>query len=33
VAEGKILVSGKSEDLANDPIAREAYLGEKFSLH
>jgi lipopolysaccharide export system ATP-binding protein len=33
VAEGKILVAGKSEDLANDPIAREAYLGEKFSLH
>jgi len=33
VAEGKILVSGKSEDLANDPIAREAYLGERFSLH
>jgi lipopolysaccharide export system ATP-binding protein len=31
--EGKVLVSGKSEDLANDPIAREAYLGEKFSLH
>jgi lipopolysaccharide export system ATP-binding protein len=33
VAEGRILVSGKSEDLANDPIAREAYLGERFSLH
>jgi lipopolysaccharide export system ATP-binding protein len=33
VAEGRILVAGKSEDLANDPIAREAYLGEKFSLH
>jgi len=33
MAEGKILVSGNSEDLANDPVAREAYLGEKFSLH
>ena len=33
VAEGKILVAGKSEDLANDPVAREAYLGERFSLH
>jgi lipopolysaccharide export system ATP-binding protein len=32
MAEGKILVWGKPEDLANDPIAREAYLGEKFSL-
>jgi len=33
VAEGRILVAGKSEDLANDPVAREAYFGEKFSLH
>jgi len=33
MSEGKILVSGKSEDLANDPVAREAYLGERFSLH
>jgi lipopolysaccharide export system ATP-binding protein len=32
MAEGKILVWGEPEDLANDPIAREAYLGEKFSL-
>jgi lipopolysaccharide export system ATP-binding protein len=32
MAEGKILVRGKPEDLANDPIAREAYLGERFSL-
>jgi lipopolysaccharide export system ATP-binding protein len=31
--EGKILVSGKSEDLASDPVAREAYLGDRFSLH
>lgn len=33
MSEGKILVSGKSEDLANDPVAREAYLGERFTLH
>ena len=33
MAEGKILVSGKSQDLAEDPVAREAYLGERFSLH
>ena len=33
MCEGKILVSGKSDDLANDPIAREAYLGDHFSLH
>lgn len=32
VSEGKILVRGKPEDLANDPIAREAYLGDRFSL-
>jgi lipopolysaccharide export system ATP-binding protein len=32
MAEGKILVHGVPEDLANDPVAREAYLGEKFSL-
>lgn len=32
MSEGKILVSGNSEDLANDPVAREAYLGERFTL-
>lgn len=32
MAEGKILVCGKAEDLANNPIAREAYLGQGFSL-
>jgi lipopolysaccharide export system ATP-binding protein len=32
MAEGKILVHGKPEDLASNPVAREAYLGEKFSL-
>lgn len=33
MCEGKILVSGKSDDLASDPVAREAYLGDHFSLH
>jgi lipopolysaccharide export system ATP-binding protein len=32
MSEGRILVRGQPEDLANDPVAREAYLGEKFSL-
>jgi lipopolysaccharide export system ATP-binding protein len=32
MADGKILVCGKPEDLANNPVAREAYLGERFSL-
>ena len=32
MAEGKILVHGEPKDLANNPVAREAYLGEKFSL-
>jgi len=32
MAEGRILVSGKPEELANNPLAREAYLGERFSL-
>jgi lipopolysaccharide export system ATP-binding protein len=32
MAEGKILVCGKPEDLASDPVAREAYLGQRFSL-
>jgi lipopolysaccharide export system ATP-binding protein len=30
--EGKILMSGTSEMLANDPEARKLYLGEKFKL-
>ena len=29
---GKILVSGTASELANDPKAREIYLGEKFAL-
>ena len=32
MAEGKILVWGKPEELANNPVAREAYLGDRFSL-
>lgn len=30
--QGKILVSGRAEDVANDPIARKFYLGEGFRL-
>ncbi len=30
--EGKILLSGTSEELAGDPMARRIYLGEKFEL-
>ncbi len=30
--DGKILVSGTASEIAADPIAREIYLGEKFSL-
>jgi lipopolysaccharide export system ATP-binding protein len=33
MADGKILIRGTPEVLANDPIAREAYLGERFSLN
>src|SRR5512132_3615180 len=30
--DGKILVSGTAKEIANDPVAREIYLGEKFCL-
>jgi len=30
--EGRILLQGTAEDLANDPRAREIYLGERFRL-
>ena len=30
--EGKILVSGNATEIANNPLAREVYLGERFSL-
>ncbi|MBI1871472.1 MAG: LPS export ABC transporter ATP-binding protein [Chlamydiae bacterium] len=32
IYEGKVLKSGTSEFLANDPEARKLYLGEKFSM-
>jgi lipopolysaccharide export system ATP-binding protein len=32
LCDGKILVSGTATELANNPKAREIYLGEKFSL-
>lgn len=33
IRDGKILVSGKSEDIANDPLARKYYLGERFVMY
>ena len=30
--DGKILVSGNATEIANNPLAREVYLGERFSL-
>jgi lipopolysaccharide export system ATP-binding protein len=30
--DGRVLISGSSEELANDPEARKIYLGERFSL-
>jgi len=32
IAEGRILISGSSNDLINDPKAREIYLGKDFSM-
>lgn len=32
LAEGKILLHGDSEKIANDPIARKYYLGDNFSM-
>ena len=32
IHEGRVLTSGDSESLANDPIAREVYLGESFQM-
>jgi len=31
--DGKIMIEGSSEFLANDPTARKMYLGENFKLH
>jgi len=33
MADGKILVAGRPDELASNTLAREAYLGESFSLH
>ncbi len=32
LAEGKILLHGDSSTIANDPVARKYYLGDKFSM-
>lgn len=32
VAEGRIMISGTTDQLINDPKARKIYLGEKFSM-
>ena len=32
IADGKILISGKAEELINDPKAKQIYLGEKFRM-
>jgi len=32
MAHGKVLISGKKEELISDPKAREIYLGEKFQM-
>jgi lipopolysaccharide export system ATP-binding protein len=32
IAEGKILIPGTSEELINDPRARQVYLGERFTM-
>ncbi len=32
IAEGRILISGTSEELVNNPQARSVYLGEKFRM-
>ncbi|MGL4997416.1 LPS export ABC transporter ATP-binding protein [Cetobacterium sp.] len=32
MANGKVLISGTPEEIANDPIAKKVYLGENFKL-
>ena len=32
IAEGKILIAGSAQDLINNPVARQLYLGEKFRM-
>lgn len=33
MADGKILVAGRPDELASNAVARQVYLGESFSLH
>ncbi len=33
ISEGRIAVSGTPREIAEDPIARETYLGERFKMH
>ncbi|MHC4817880.1 MAG: LPS export ABC transporter ATP-binding protein, partial [Planctomycetota bacterium] len=32
IFEGRILRHGRSEDLVNDPVVRQVYLGKKFRM-
>ncbi|MEG1345720.1 MAG: ATP-binding cassette domain-containing protein, partial [Acidaminococcaceae bacterium] len=32
LSDGKILIAGDSQTIANDPMARKYYLGDKFTL-
>jgi lipopolysaccharide export system ATP-binding protein len=32
MADGKILVAGRPDELASNAVARQVYLGESFSL-
>ena len=32
IFDGKIKIQGKSKDVANDPVAKEFYLGKDFKL-
>jgi lipopolysaccharide export system ATP-binding protein len=32
LASGKVLLHGDSESIANDPVARKYYLGDKFKM-
>jgi lipopolysaccharide export system ATP-binding protein len=32
IHEGKVLLHGTRESIVNDPVARERYLGENFSM-
>ncbi|MFA5880241.1 MAG: lipopolysaccharide ABC transporter ATP-binding protein, partial [Candidatus Margulisiibacteriota bacterium] len=32
IHEGKLLLAGNSNDIANDPVAKKFYLGDQFTL-